>query len=116
MLMHELMVAENLLTTISDEAAKHSAKPIGAKISCGTLNPVNDEALCFAFEAIAKGTLCEGMKLDIEHKPIQGHCKNCNQHFDVELSCPKCPQCGGEDFELLPDSPLVLETIEFQMD
>ena len=114
--MHEMMVAENLLTTISDEAAKHNAKPIGAKISCGTLNPVNDEALCFAFEAIAKGTSCEGVKLEIEHKPIRGQCKNCNQQFDVELSCPGCPKCGSEDFELLPDAPLILEKIEFQTD
>ncbi len=114
--MHEMMVAENLLTTISDEAEKHNAKPVSAKISCGTLNPVNDEALCFAFEAITRGTLCEGVKLEIEHKPIQGQCKNCNQNFDVELSSPRCPKCSSEDFELLPDAPLILEKIEFQTD
>ncbi len=57
--MHEMMVAQSLFTTISDEAAKHNAKPVGAKISCGMLNPINDETLCFAFEAIAKGTSCE---------------------------------------------------------
>jgi len=43
--MHETMVAQSLLATISDEAAKQNAKPIGAKISCGTLNAVNDEVL-----------------------------------------------------------------------
>lgn len=114
--MHEMMVADNLLTTISDEAAKHNAKPIGAKISCGMLNPINDETLCFAFEAIAKGTSCEGLKLEIEHKSIQGQCKNCNQLFNVELSCPRCPKCGSEDFELLGDAPLILEEIELQTD
>jgi hydrogenase nickel incorporation protein HypA/HybF len=114
--MHEMMVAQNLLATISDEAAKHKAKPIGAKISCGKLNPVNDEALCFAFEAIAKGTLCEGMKLEVEHKPIQAKCKNCSQDFNIEFSCPKCSKCGSENFELLPDVPLILEEIEFQTD
>jgi len=114
--MHEMMVAESLLTTISYEAAKRNAKPISAKISCGTLNPINDEALCFAFEAITKGTSCEGMKLEIEHKPIQGLCKNCNQDFDVEFSCPRCPKCSSEDFELLADAPLLLEEIELQTD
>jgi len=116
MLMHEMMVAQSLFTTISDEAAKHNAKPVGAKISCGTLNPINDEALCFAFEAISKGTSCEGVKLEIEHKPIQGRCKNCNQDFDVEFSCPKCPTCSSEDFELIADAPLILEEIELQTD
>ena len=114
--MHEMMVAESLLTSISDEAAKHNAKPISAKISCGMLNPINDETLCFAFEAITKDTPCEGVKLEIEHKPIQGQCKNCNQEFDVELSCPKCRKCGSEDFELMADAPLILEEIELQTD
>ncbi len=27
---------------------------------------------------------------------------------------PKCPKCGSEDFDLLPDAPLLLEQIEFQ--
>ena len=114
--MHEMMVAQSLLATISDEAIKQNAKPIGAKISCGMLNPVNDDALCFAFEVIAKGTSCEGVKLEIEHKPIQGQCKNCNQDFDVEFSRPRCPKCSSEDFELMADAPLILEEIELQTD
>ena len=68
--MHETMIAESLLATISEEAAKQNAKPICAKISCGIFNAISDEILCFAFEAIAKGTLCEGMKLQIEHKSL----------------------------------------------
>lgn len=112
--MHEAMVAQNVLATISAEAAKQNARPISAKISCGQLNAINDEALCFAFEAIAKDTPCEGTKLQIEHKPIQGHCRNCGREFDVELSSPKCPKCGSGDFELLPDAPIVLEEIEVE--
>ncbi len=111
--MHEMMVAENLLAAISDEAAKRNVKPIGAKISCGKLYAINDEALCFAFEAIAKGTACEGLILEVEHKPIQGRCKKCNESFNVDFSSPKCPKCSSEDFELLPDAPLLLEEIEF---
>ena len=111
--MHETFVAQSLLATISDEAVKHNAKPVGAKISCGMLNPVNDEVLCFAFDAIAKGTPCEGVKLQIEHKPIRGRCRDCNQQFDIEFFCARCPKCGSEDFELLPDAPLLLEEIEF---
>ncbi len=128
--MHETMVAQSLLAAISDEAAKHNAKPIGAKISCGKLWAINDEALCFAFEAIAKGTPCEGVKLDIEHKPIRGQCKKCDQSFEVELEAPfcdtsqngnplarpGCSKCGSDDFELLPDGPLILEEIELQTD
>ena len=126
--MHEMMVAESLLRTISNEAVKRNLKPLGAKISCGTLYAINDEALCFAFEAIARDTPCEGVKLQIEHKPIRGQCKNCGETFDVKLdtpfahtskdktppSQPSCPKCACEQFDLLPDAPLLLEEIEFQ--
>ena len=112
--MHEMMVAKSLIEIISGEAAKQNAKPVGAKISCGTLNPVNDEALRFAFEAIGKDTPCEDMKIEIEHKPIGAKCKNCGEVFNVEFSHPACPACGGESFELLPDAPLLLEEIDFE--
>lgn len=112
--MHEMMVAHNLLMQISDEAAKQNAKPISAKISCGKLNAVNDEVLCFAFDAIAKDTLCSGVKLEIEHKPLKAKCKICNNIFEIEFSKPQCEKCNGQEFELLPDAPLILEEIEFQ--
>ncbi len=68
--MHEVVMAQSLLSMISAEAAKRNAKPISAKISCGVLNAVNDDVLCFAFDSIARGTACEGMKLEIEHKQM----------------------------------------------
>ncbi len=111
--MHETMVAQSLLSTISAEAEKRSAKPISAKISCGVLNAVNDDTLCFAFDAIAKDTACEGVKLEIEHKQMQGRCKSCAEIFEFELCQPVCPKCGSGDFELQPDAALVLEEIEF---
>jgi hydrogenase nickel incorporation protein HypA/HybF len=116
MLMHETMIAQSLIAIISEEAVKNNGKPVVVKISCGTLNAVNDEVLCFAFEAVVKGTACEGVRLQIEHKPLQARCKGCNRQFDVELSQPQCSQCGCGDFELLPDAPLVLEEIDFQTD
>ena len=112
--MHEMMVAQSILVQVTNEAAKQNAKPVAAKISCGKLNAINDEILCFAFEAIAKDTLCRDVKLEIEHKPLQAKCKKCNQTFNIEFSEPQCQKCGNREFELLPDAPLMLEEIEFQ--
>ncbi len=112
--MHETIVAESLLKTISTESKKQNAKPVSAKISCGMLNAVNDEILSFAFDAIAKDTPCEGMKLEIEHKPIQGKCRSCSEIFNFEICQPKCPKCESTEFDLLPDAPLILEEIEFE--
>ena len=112
--MHETAVAQSLVEVISQEVEKYHAKPIRAKLSCGLLNAINDEVLSFAFEAIARGTPCEGMRLEIEHKPLQAKCKTCGRDFVVELPSVGCPSCGGGDFELRPDAPLLLEQIEFE--
>ena len=112
--MHETVIAESLLATISAESKKQKAKPLWAKISCGMLNAINDEILGFAFEAISKGTPCEGMKLQIEHKPMQCRCKKCDEISNFEICQPKCPKCGSSEFDLLPDAPLILEEIEFE--
>jgi hydrogenase nickel incorporation protein HypA/HybF len=112
--MHETMIAQNLLSQISEEAVKQNAKPVSAKISCGKLNVINEEVLGFAFDAIAKGTVCENLKLKIEQKPLQALCKDCDRSFEIDFSNIKCPNCRSENIELLPDSPLLLEEIEFE--
>ena len=112
--MHETAVAQSLVEIIAQEAQNRHARPIRAKMSCGELNAVNDEALSFAFEAIAAGTPCQGMTLEIEHKALQAKCATCGSIFAVDLAEVKCAGCGGGDFELLPDAPLLLEQIEFE--
>jgi len=112
--MHETMVAQSILSAIVAQADKLGAKPISAKISCGQLNPINDEVLNFAFEAAAKGTVCEQMKLEVIHIPLTATCKRCGENFDFDIYSPACANCKSEDFEIGPDAPLLLEEIEFE--
>ena len=112
--MHETAMAQNLVEVISQEARSRGGRPVRAKMSCGVLNAVNDDVLAFAFEAVARGTPCEGMQLQIEHRPLQAKCKICGGIFAVDLSNARCPNCGTEEFDLLPDAPLLLEQIEFE--
>ena len=112
--MHETFVAKSLIQTIEAEAAKISAGPISATISCGQLNPINDESLNFAFEIAAGDTICKGLKLHIKHIPLKATCKNCGTDFDFDLYSPSCRKCSGSDFEIAQDAPLLLEEIEFE--
>ena len=76
--MHEMMVADSLLRIILQANARGvPGRAISARISCGQLNAINDDVLGFALEAIAKGTVCEGMHLEVEHKPLQAECRAC---------------------------------------
>ena len=112
--MHEMMVADSLLRIILGQCAGRAGRVISARITCGQLNAINDDVLGFALEAIAKGTLCEGMHLEVEHKPLRAECRSCTTVFAVDAGPPRCPSCDGDDFRLKPDAPLVLESIEFE--
>jgi hydrogenase nickel incorporation protein HypA/HybF len=112
--MHEASIAQSLLEVILAETKKQNTRPLSAKISCGAFSCVNNEVLSFAFEAISKGTVCEGLTLEIEQKPIQARCKKCGDTYIFDVHRPQCPMCRCEDFELLPDEPLLLEEIEFE--
>jgi hydrogenase nickel incorporation protein HypA/HybF len=114
--MHEATIAQQLDKMISAEAAKYGKRPVGAKISCGTFSAVNDELLREAMAAITKGTASEGLKLEVEHKPIEGLCRRCKKKFEPDLKKMRCTGCGSEDFDLLSDASFILEEIEFELE
>lgn len=112
--MHEAAIAEELLEVILEQAEVNQGRPIVGKVSCGHFYAVNGEVLGFAFEAIAEGTVCEGMKLVVEHKPLKAHCRGCGIDFEFDITKPACSGCGSEEFDMFADEPLVLEEIEFK--
>ena len=117
--MHETMIAQSLLTAIAHEAAKlPNAKPVRAKISCGKLYAINDEVLRFAFDAVSKGTPCEGVKIEIQTIPLRALCHHCNKIFDLNLeeTEQRCAYCGSNDYDVQPDAPLTLEQVQFEQE
>jgi len=112
--MHEAAIAENVIEAILAQASKKGGKVIGVMISCGQMNVINDEAMKFAFDAAADGTICRGAKLKIKHIPLKAGCNNCRRKFSLDLYDPKCPKCGKSDFSIGDDAPLLLEEIEFE--
>ena len=111
--MHEMSVAESLVETITQEAEKANAKPICATISCGQLNPINEEVMQFAFEVVTRETVCEGMDIKVVHVPWRAVCRECSEAFEFDVYSPKCPKCEGNKFDLEEDAPLLLNEIEF---
>jgi len=112
--MHEAMVAENIIESILSQVSKRKGRVICVVMSCGQMNALNDEAMEFAFNAAAEGTICKGAKLKVKHIPLKAICRNCSKKFNYNLYEPQCPKCGKNDFEIGEDAPLLLEEIEFE--
>ena len=117
--MHETIIAQSLLAAIAHEAAKlPNAKPVRAKISCGKLYAINEEVLYFAFEAVSKGTPCEGVKIELQTIPLQAACRLCGKTFElnIEQMEQRCTYCDGDSYDVCPDAPLTLEQVQFEQE
>jgi hydrogenase nickel incorporation protein HypA/HybF len=111
--MHEFSLAEPLLKAALEVAEKQgglAVEQVCAQI--GRLREVAPEALTFAFDALAKGTLAEGATLEWKDIAPSVRCANCPAVFEPEDDrIWLCPSCGGAGGELLAGNELVVERV-----
>lgn len=107
--MHEVSLIESTLDLALNYAKEQGASQIHRiKLRVGALSGVIPEALNFAFEVVAKGTIAENSHLEIETVPVIVHCPNCQIDFapsDLIYDCPRCQQLcydvrQGKELEL----------------
>jgi len=93
---HELSLARALLAQLADESERHAfARVLRVKLAIGALGHVDPDALAFAFEVAAAGTLAAGAALDIERVAGAAHCLGCGADVAVHGRGDFCPKCGG---------------------
>lgn len=111
--MHELSIAHAVISTAADTAARHDAARVTAiRLRIGTLSGVVPDALRFAFDVAAAGSVAEGATLEIDEVPITVHCRPCAA--DVELADVhtfRCPRCGFPTAEVVGGRELEIVSI-----
>ena len=108
--MHEISVIQNVIELVRQQLADQGpVRVTGIRLRVGPLAGVVSDALRFAFDAAAPGTLLEGARLDVEASPLTAWCRNCLAERDVattqRLACPVCKQptpdlLSGKELEL----------------
>ena len=94
--MHELSIACSLVKAAVEEATRHGVTHVvKVDVVLGALSGVEMDALMFCFPAVAKGTVCEGARLDVEIEAARGHCGGCGSMSEVLDFMSSCPQCGA---------------------
>ena len=75
----------------------------------GALRQVVPDTLDFYFEFVARGTVCEGARLEQELIPARLRCAACEREWEIELPVFMCPAAGrpaasrwprGDEFEV----------------
>ncbi|UCD64103.1 MAG: hydrogenase maturation nickel metallochaperone HypA [Candidatus Zixiibacteriota bacterium] len=111
--MHELAIANSIVDTVLDEAARRNLKAITAVgLRVGDLTDIVPEALEFGFSAIISNTPLQGVRLEIERVPLGGTCRACSESFDIKEMVFACPRCGSGKIKIDRGEELDIAYIE----
>jgi len=108
--MHEVsLMQETLAIALARAVEEHARRIHRITMRVGPLSGAVPEALEFAFDVVAHGTIAEGAQFEIESAPLICYCPSCAQEFtpaDLFCECPGCRQpsaevCCGRELELV---------------
>ena len=113
--MHEMSLAEGVLQLIEDSAnANNFSRVKTVWLEIGELAGVEVEAMHFCFDAVMKGTLAEGARLEIVATQGQGRCLACGEAVPLQQRYDPCPLCGKYPVE--PTGGLEMKVKELEVE
>jgi hydrogenase nickel incorporation protein HypA/HybF len=112
--MHELSIA----AAVVDTAVRHAAgrRVTVVSVRFGRLRQIVGASLAFAFDIVARETVCEGARLEQEVVPARLRCAPCAHEWEIDVPAFRCPRCGGADVATLSGDELEVESIEIEED
>ncbi len=113
--MHEMSLMESVMEIVEDEARKAGAKAVTVvKLAIGELSHVEPEAMAFCFEAVTRGTVAGGARLEIERVPGQGWCLDCAETVALTERFGCCPKCGNHRVQMTGGDDLRVAELEVE--
>jgi hydrogenase nickel incorporation protein HypA/HybF len=111
--MHEMSLTESLVELIENEREKQGfARVHAVKVTVGALGHVEPDAVRFCFDAVSRGTVVEGARLDIHIVPGQAWCLDCAKTVRVADRMAVCPECGRQHLQVTGGDDLRLDELE----
>ncbi len=94
--MHEMSLCESLIGVIEESAQKEGfTKVTRVRVEVGRFAGVEQSAMRFGFEVVARGTLAQGAVLDFVDVPGSAWCFDCGRTVELENRLDPCPICAG---------------------
>jgi len=111
--MHEFAIAQNILERALAEAEKNEGKKILAVgVKLGKASHITPDSLELCFKAVAKGTIAEEAKVEVEPLELKARCRKCGQEFFAgddhhRLICP----CGSQNVQVISGEEVYLQDV-----
>ncbi|ATQ67065.1 MULTISPECIES: hydrogenase maturation nickel metallochaperone HypA [Methylosinus] len=111
--MHELALTESIVEMIEEESRKQGFTQVRVvRLEIGALSHVEPEAIRFCFEAVARGGVTEGARLEIIATPGEGWCLDCGKIVAVSERFGPCPDCGGYHVQVTGGEDMRVKELE----
>ena len=111
--MHELALTESLVGIVVEEARRQHVTRVNAVVlEIGASGQVVPESLRFCFDAVTRGTIAEGARLDIVTVPGAGWCLDCGKTVTLTERFGACPVCGRHHVQMTAGDELRIREME----
>lgn len=111
--MHEMSLAEGVLQLIEDAAREQSFVRVAAVwLEIGQLAGVEPEAMRFCFDAVTRGSIAEGARLEIVATPGEGWCMQCSETVPLAERYGACPKCGRHQVQVTGGTEMRVRELE----
>lgn len=113
--MHEMSLAEGVLQLIEDAAARDGFRKVRSVwLEVGQLAGVEVEAMRFCFDAVTRGSVAEGARLEIVAAPGAGWCMSCMREVPMAETLAACPVCGGFQLKVIGGTEMRVKELEVE--
>ena len=110
--MHELSLSSAVVNTVVKHADDRPVSVVTMRI--GRLRQVVPDTLEFYFGFVARGTVCEGARLEQEVVAARLRCGACEREWEIDFPDFRCPTCGRADVEVIAGNEFEVESIEVE--
>lgn len=113
--MHEMSLAEGVVQIIEDAARDQGFTKVKTVfLEIGWLSSVEPDAMAFCFDAVSRGTIADGAKLEVIDVPGAGQCLSCGKTVEISAVFDPCPECGG--YPVHPTAGTEMRVRELEVD
>jgi hydrogenase nickel incorporation protein HypA/HybF len=109
---HELSLSSAIVNTVVKHADGRRVTVVELRV--GRLRQVIPDTLEFYFEFVARGTVCEGARLEQEMIDARLRCIGCGHEWEIAIPAFRCPRCAGSDVEIASGNEFEVEAIEVE--
>ena len=110
--MHELSLSGAIVNTVEKHA---SGRPVAVvNLRVGRLRQVVPDTLEFYFGFVARGTVCEGARLEQEEVDARLRCERCGLEWEIAIPAFRCPSCESSEVGVATGNEFEVESIEIE--